>query len=613
MSALFGFFAPTGLPQARQVAARMARALVKPPGSATLIEHTAAGCLGIVHAPKSRCDAWLRAEGGSLVRAQLGRVVNRNDPEGCAYPEDELTASALLDLRGHFALASLDAAAGRLILATDHFASRPLYLCRYDGVVYFASQLKGVLAAVERRWALNPYSVASMLSFGEMLGDRTLVDGIVTLPAATIRTFGPGADTSQRYWQYCYEAVRHLDWGAAVEATGQALSQAVGRALVHKQNPAVPLSGGLDSRFILELASKSSRPAAYTWGLPGCRDIQFAKMTSVLVGARHQIWYFEPGYLAEFGDRGSWITEGHTPVTNFHVLPFVDRIADQGHDAMLDGFAGDGLLGGNWVGKGWLHSSDFRQAAGALWHWRRRAFCGGIERPLLPEFEAVTREAFTSLYLGYPGRTPMDRTMAFLLDNRVRRTTMCGTEIFRSRLPVWQPFTDVDVLQAFRHVPHAWRKRHRFYLAVFKAYALRTAAAPYQRTLLPARVPYGLTWLSLAAQRAWEELAVRIGLQRPFAGKAPSDFPGWFRGPLRDYLTAILASERCLERGILPADMVRRLLSDHLSGHFNNANIIGALLSLELFSRLFLDDFPGSVERFGEPLPTPAPELLSVA
>lgn len=613
MSALFGFFAPAGLLHPSQVAARMARALVKPPGSETRIECTRCGCLGVVQAERSRREAWLQAEPEGLVRAQLGRALNRHDPEGAAYLDTALTPAALSDLRGHFALARLDAAAATLTLASDHLGSRPLYVYRQDGAVYFASQLKAVLAAVDRRWALNPYSVASMLSFGEMLGDRTLVDGIDTLPAGTIRNFGRDDEESTVYWRYHYAADRRADWGDAVEATGRALSQAVGRALVHKLNPAVPLSGGLDSRFILELAAKTSHPAAYTWGRPGCRDIQFAKMTSVLLGARHQIWHFDPGYLAELGDKGSWITEGHTPVTNFHVLPFVDLIADQGHDAMLDGFAGDGLLGGNWIARSWLDGRDFRQAAGALWHWRRRAFCGGVERPLLPEYEALTGEAFVSLYLAYPGASPMDRAMAFLLDNRVRRTTLCGTEIFRSRLPVWQPFADVDVLQAFHRVPHGWRQRHRFYLAVFKAYAPRSAAAPYQRTLLPARVPYGLTWLSLAAQRAWEEVAVRVGLQRPFTSKAPSDFPAWFRGALRPYLDAILASERCLDRGTIPADTVRQVLAEHLSGQFNHASVIGAMLSLELFSRLFLDDFPGSVNRFGEPLPVPTPELLSVA
>lgn len=609
MSALFGFFDPYGQLQAPLVAARMARALVRPPGSETLIEHAGCGCLGVVHAGGSRREAWLHVEADAILRGQLGRVARRDDPEAVDTHNDEISGASLQELRGHFALARLDPNQRRLTLASDHLGSRPLYICRHEGAFFFASQLKAILAALDKRWSLNPESVASMLAFGEMIGNRTLIDGIQTLPAATLLTIGATGSTSNLYWQYRYRVNRRIDWGDAVEATGQALNQAVGRALVHTRNPAVPLSGGLDSRFVIELASKSSQPAAYTWGLPGCRDIEFAKMVTALLGTRHQIWFFDPGYLAEWGEKGTWYTEGQTPATNFHVLPFVDRLADQGHDVLLDGFAGDGLLGGNFINDAWLDSADFGQSAEAMWHWRRRAFCSGLERPLLPEQEAATREMFVSQYLGYPGSTPMDKAMAFLLDNRVRRTTMCGSEIFRTRLPVWQPFTDVDVLKAFCHVPHRWRKRHRFYLAVFKAYAIRSAAIPYQRTLLPARVPYGLTWLSLAAHRAYEELAIRLGLQRPFAGKLPSNFPSWFRGALRSYVKEILACERCLDRGVIPPDAARQVLAEHFAGQFNNATQIGAMLSLELFCRLFLDDLDDSIRRLCTPQPHSSAEL----
>lgn len=612
MSALFGFFDPYGQLQQREVAARMARALVRPPDAEMLLESGGCGCLGVVYAGGSRREAWLHVEADAVLRGQLGRLVRRDDPEAVDSHRDEISGALLQELRGHFALARLDPGQRKLTLASDHFGSRPLYVCRHEGAFFFASQLKAILAALDKRWSLNPEAVASMLSFGEMLGNRTLIEGIQTLPAATVLTVGASGSSTNAYWQYRYQVNERIDWGDAVEATGQALNQAVGRALVHARNPAVPLSGGLDSRFVLELAGKSSQPAAYTWGLPGCRDIEFAKMVAARLGARHQIWFFDPGYLAEWGEKGCWYSEGQTPATNFHVLPFTDRLAEQGHDVLLDGFAGDGLLGGNFINDAWLDSADFGQSADTMWHWRRRAFCAGRERPRLPEMEAATREIFIAQYLGYPGSTPMDKTMAFLLDNRVRRTTMCGSEIFRTRLPVWQPFTDVDVLRAFCRVPHRWRKRHRFYLAVFKAYAARSASIPYQRTLLPAGVPYGLTWLSLAAHRAYEELSLRLGLQRPFAGKLPSDFPAWFRGALRGYVKDILASERCLERGVIPADAARQVLAEHFSGQFNNATQIGAMLSLELFCRLFLDDFQDSVGRFCAP-PAQTPTELAWA
>lgn len=610
MSAIFGIFDPDGRLRHGDVAARMARALVKPPFSDTVVEFNGFGCVGIVRAPAGKGEAWLRVGAHDAVRAQLGLVVRRNNSEARSDWENELSGRILLDMRGHFVLVSLDPRQGKLTLASDHFGGRPLYLYRQGGVVLFASQQKALLAALDKRWHLDSASVASMLSFGEMLGNRTLVDGIATLPAASLFCVGRAGATCTSYWQYEHRVDRSLGWGDAIESTGRALTLAVGRSLADRADPAVPLSGGLDSRFVLELAAKCSLPAAYTWGVPGCRDIRFAKAASRRLGCPHQVYEYDPAYLAQFGDKGVWITEGQTPVTHFHVLPFVDRLADRGHDVLLDGFAGDAVLGGNFIGKPWLDCDDPRRAAIALWNWRRRAFTGGRELARLAERVALARESFISLYLHYPGASTMDRAMAFLLDNRVRRTTACGTEIFRTRLPVRQPFMDPDFVAAIARVPHAWRRHHRFYLDVFRAYAPKSASVPHLRTLLPARAPYALSWLSLAAHRACELAAAGLGLPKPFADKAPSDFPQWLRGALRAYVHRILASERCLERGVLPADIVRRVLAEHFAGHFNHANLIGAMLSLELFSRLFLDDFQGSVGRFSDST-TEAPPVLA--
>lgn len=613
MSAFFGFFDPEHLLRHQHVAERMARALLKPPGSETRIEFNGSGCVGLVANPGTRREGWLQVEPGGTVRVQLGRVVNRDDPEGEASRDDELSGPVLRGLRGHFVLARMEPGRGLLTVATDHFGSRPLYLYRQDGIIIFSTQVKAILAALDKDWQLDPLSVSTMLSFGEMVGNRTMISGITTLPAATVLTMGRGGAVTSTYWQFQYRPDHSLNWGEAVEAIGQALNQAVGRGMVHKKSPAVPLSGGLDSRFMLEIAQKSTHPSTYTWGLPGCRDVEFAKATAKRLGVPHHVWYFDPGYLEILADRGSWITEGHTPTTNFHVLPFVDRMAEQGHDTMLDGFAGDGLLGGNWITDEWLKTSDYQAAGRALWNWRRVAFCGGREHGLLSDMEARARETFTGLYQRYPGDTPMDRAVAFLIDNRLRRTTMCGTEIFRTRLPVWQPFWDIDVMQLIARVPHEWKRRHRFYLEVFKAYAPRSAGAPYQRTGLPANMPYAVTWLSLAAHRATDEVVSRLGLPNPFADKSPSDFPAWFRGPLRPWVEGILLSERCLDRGAIPPDAVRRLLDMHFSGEQNLAFQIGALLSVEIFCRNFLDEFEQSIERFSGPLARPPATALAAA
>jgi asparagine synthase (glutamine-hydrolysing) len=507
----------------------------------------------------------------------------------------------LSQLRGSFLTVVHYPSTQTLKIASDHFGSLPMYLYRYRSALIFASQIKAILAVLPERPQINMESVATMLSIGEVIGNRTLVSCIETLPAASCLTIKPAGESVERYWEYRYEEDVSISWDKAVNSTGSALAKAVARCTVGKASPAVPLSGGLDSRFVLDLACRGgAKPCAYTWGISGCRDLSYAQDVAARLGVPHDRFFFESDYLARTSDLGVWLTEGHIPATNFHVLPYVGELASRGHDVLLDGFAGDGVMGGNFISDAWLNGNDVTNSAEAIWQWRRTGFDGNWPHSCIESFHAIGGSIFRQTYLEYAGTSSMDKAMAFLIDNRVRRITTCGTELFRSRIPVRQPFMDIDVIDTLRVVPHAWRKRHRFYFEVMRRHAHVSARAPYQRTMLPVTMPYWITWFSLAGQRGVAEVFSRLGLGDPFPGKSPSDFAGWMRGALRNYVEGILLDERTLDRGVVPADLIRQAVDVHMMQGRNLSSLIGAMLTIELFCRLFLDDVASSISKFRE-------------
>jgi hypothetical protein len=170
---------------------------------------------------------------------------------------------------------------------------------------------------------------------------------------------------------------------------------------------------------------------------------------------------------------------------------------------------------------------------------------------------------------------------------------------------VRQPFMDVDFMQLICRLPHGWRKRHLFYLAVLKRFAPLSARAPYQRTMLPAAAPYWLSLGSLAFQRGLSAGPSWLG-RAVLRGKLPSDFPSWFRGSLRGFVESLLLDERTLDRGVVPPDLVRLALSQHMDGGRDLSSFIGALISLEVFARLFFDDLENSLRRYNSNEPVTA-------
>jgi asparagine synthase (glutamine-hydrolysing) len=71
---------------------------------------------------------------------------------------------------------------------------------------------------------------------------------------------------------------------------------------------------------------------------------------------------------------------------------------------------------------------------------------------------------------------------------------------------------------------------------------------------------------------------------------------GWLRGHLRDLGRDLLLSDRAAGRGYFVPSVVRRLWDDHQRGARDHAHHLWALMMLELWHRLFVDQAPAADE-----------------
>lgn len=511
---------------------------------------------------------------------------------------DKLDNQQISLLRGGFIWIQMDVIQQRFFIVNDQFARHPFYIVKYRDAILFSTQIKALLVALPDKLVLDKSSIAMMLSIGELVGNQTLIEGVETLPAATILNIDREGYRQQHYWQYSYQQDFSIIKKDAVQSVGEMLVQSVQRSVNKSESVCVPLSGGLDSRFILGLANQQVDVHAYTWGVPECRDLIYAKKTSQKIKCKHDCFEFSPNYLEKHAEQGVWITEGQLPVVNFHVLPYVSRLARDGASVLLDGFAGDAVLGGNFIQSAWMDNSNDVDVADKVWHWRLNNNIDSIQREAMSSILEKSQDIFKNVYSRYQGETSMDSVMAFLMDNRVRRITTGGTDIFRTKFSVKQPFMDVDLIQTINCVPHEWRKRHRFYLEVLNKFAPDVASVPWQRTCLPPSVPYPLSWLSLAGQRAYKETRKYLPLPDLLGNNSPSQFSDWFRCSLKSYVENVLFSERTYDRNVLPMDVLEMAWRRHQADEVDASGFLGAAMSIELFARLFIDDLDTSIQQF---------------
>lgn len=168
-------------------------------------------------------------------------------------------ADALPRLKGQFAVAFWDSQAQELLLARDRFGIVPLFWTQpTESQVAFASEIKALRAAgFETR-----LSVPDLVDAGVLWGvhpGRSCFAKINSVPPGSYVRWTNGGVSVDAYWRFEYAAERDqssLDDQAV--RLDHLLDAAVRRRVPMYGDPAVLLSGGLDSSAIVALLRRSA-------------------------------------------------------------------------------------------------------------------------------------------------------------------------------------------------------------------------------------------------------------------------------------------------------------------------------------------------------------------
>jgi len=190
--------------------------------------------------------------------------------EGCVFKTDSDSEIALhlylregmnlgRHLRGEFAAVIADRRNGAMLAIRDRFGIKPLFYAVHEGDVFFASEVKALLAlGVPARWNLE---AVYQEAFQFRPHSRTLFDGIYTVPPGHYAIAQHGEVSIYPYWDLVFPTAAELaadDRSDAEVIAGfrAVLDDAVRERLVADVEVASYLSGGIDSCAVLGLAQR---------------------------------------------------------------------------------------------------------------------------------------------------------------------------------------------------------------------------------------------------------------------------------------------------------------------------------------------------------------------
>lgn len=495
---------------------------------------------------------------------------------------ERFDAHAAARLNGPFTAAVVRAEPFEVRVVTDRHRHYPVYIHQGRRVTVASTEIRCIVPWLERA-NLDRDAVDMLLRCGELIDRQTLLQGVEVLPPGTVFSDAGRGAMETRYWSM------RSDGAGASKAMAEDLALRL-MAGVRRLEAATPrlgitLSGGLDSRIILDLCEHPQRVPSFTWGLPGCRDIVCASQFASLVRSPHVVKHWEPESFPPLWSRGVDLAGGSCGIDSMFMLPFVPLLASA-CDVVFNGLAGDVILGGNWLKHSWLNEQDIQRLGRTVWHWRVPESHDRLVDRLTARTPGMSaaNERWAASIAARAGARPVERLNDWLVENRIFRTTNCGTMLLRGGVESHSPFFDRDFIDALTRIDQDRKFKHRLYLEVMNRVAPRAASVKWQRTNVRPSRGYYANLAAMAFQRLATTAGARFG-RVPFRDLQVADVAGWLRGPWRPAVDGVILSDSLLQRGLVNPEAVRDTWRAHLGGA-DHSRQISVLVAVELFARL---------------------------
>src|SRR5260370_20903592 len=190
------------------------------------------------------------------------RFYTTPDTEMIVHLYEEMGADCVKKLRGMFAFALWDDRRQRLLIARDRLGKKPLHYALHRGKLYFASEIKSILAVAPELAEVNRAALMQYMYLGYIPDPATAFIGIHKLPPGHLLEFERWEIRIRKYWDLPeYGTHQPKSEEQCLEELEWRLAEAVRIRLISDVPLGAMLSGGTDSSTLLGfMAAAHTKP-----------------------------------------------------------------------------------------------------------------------------------------------------------------------------------------------------------------------------------------------------------------------------------------------------------------------------------------------------------------
>ena len=299
-------------------------------------------------------DIWLSVNGEiynfNELRIQLEKLGHHfhsnSDSETIIHAYEEFDLEFIKKLRGMFALALYDRKKNLLLLARDPIGKKPLYYAHHNGCLFFASEIKSLLAAGLPR-IVDKIALWSYLAYQYTLGENTLFQGVKKILPGHMLILKEKEVTIQKYWDIVENVINENE-----DYFAKKLLEILKDSTKLRMNSDVPvgafLSGGIDSSAVVALARPYYTNNFHTFsvGFETFSELPYAKKVSEYLDTTHHEVQITSEMVLKDLKKIAWIYDeplGDAAIINTY---FLSKEAKKYVTVVLTGDGGDELFAG---------------------------------------------------------------------------------------------------------------------------------------------------------------------------------------------------------------------------------------------------------------------------
>jgi len=485
-------------------------------------------------------------------------------------------------LKGWFLAFIHDDNQKKTLVINDRYGIYRVYYAEHKTIFMIASEVKCLLKYKNLPYSVNEKSVSEFFAYDTILDDRTMFDQIHRLPPGSIWTYTNGTLRKKQYFDISKHAIDNRITKVDFLEEGNRIFKKIVPRYFSGDGIGISLTGGWDTRAILaarKMVSEATPCYTFSGMFRNSFDVKVARRVAEASRLPYSTVKLGKDFLDDFSHcahKTIYISDGSADIFKSHEV-YLNNIVKQSLPIRVTGKYGSQLLSGfSALKKRKLESRIFSE-----------------------DFISVIQSVDQCVHI-------VDSSESMI--NEIRWLWGGYLSIETSQLVVRTPYTDEDLVEFLLQVPHDYFVNSDLQKYIITKNSPQLAKIPSDKgqyiaestalEKLNQRIVYLLmkmdkvyNWHAMPHMLArLEPLWGRSWLQNIVLGHNQFiNYRIWLKNELQDFAKEILLDESTLSRPYFDRKFLTKMVLNHFNGKTNYTNEIGAILSFEIWHRLFVD------------------------